>query len=246
MSIFDLAAVLLFGGVVYAFFVLPPQLFAAWAAASHRPAPRRIVAALGVWVAYYLLCIAARAENVAVVIGLGMVAVALPLWLVRLKGEGRLQFTLGGVFGAVTGIAVLLGLGIQLDFLGEPGALRALAAAITIPVTTILSIAATASGRPFHQRVGILGAWIVMGALAITLVANPARAWAIFSWSALTLSWHSLLVVGATNWWLRGQAHQAYVQEMLRRIRGREFTPEAIEGRSVTALAQPEPNADHA
>lgn len=237
---------LLFWGVIFALLITLPQLVAAWAAASRRPAPRRVLAALGVWAMYYLLSTAGGESAVSVMVGLGMLAVAAPLWLLRFKGEGRLQFTLSGIFLIITGIALLLGLFVQPAFRNAPSILELIVLGSSFPATTLVAIGLACRCWPKHERAITLGAWLLgISILSGGLLQAQVNVGNILALTVI-LAWHALLVVSATVLWKRIQSRRAQYQQLLQQVKDRELALENISALSAQARMEPEINVDRA
>lgn len=220
--------ILLISGVFFALLITLPQVVAAWAVINSRAVPGRLLAALGLWGLYGLIFQAVGSLPVAVVVGLDMLAVAVPLWLVRLKREGRLQFTLSGIFLIITGIALLLGLCLRIGVAFDPDVLKIIGLYSLFPATTLVAIGVAVSRRPRYQRTTALGAWLVIGAVTLAGLMTRIDVWAASVWSVVPLAWHALLVIGITRLWMREQSHRAQYQHVLQQVAGREPYQEPI------------------
>jgi len=220
--------ILLISGVFFALLITLPQVVAAWAVINSRAVPGRLLAALGLWGLYGLIFQALGGLPVAAVVGMGMLAVAVPLWLVRLRRDGRLQFTLRGLFLTVTGIALLLGLCIRISVALDPDDLKIIVVYSLFPATTLVAIWVAVSRRPRYQRATLLGAWLVVGTVTIVGLTTRFDVWEAYLWSVVALAWHALLAIGIIRLWMREQSHRSEYQHVLQHVGGREPYQEPI------------------
>lgn len=220
------ALAFLVGGLKANLLFTVPHLTAAWAVVSRRPAPRRLLLPVGLWVTFFLFGAATHEYAPPVMVGLSMLAVALPLWLVRPREEGRLRFTLGAVFQAITWIALILGLCVQLaihEHLPHVPLLFLVVPAGLASVTTLAAMGATLGRRPKYQRAMALTAWLlVCGWIVRGWVFGGRMPWDAHWMLAGALASHALLVIGAICLWSHLQAQQEYSQHVIEHCAGRQ------------------------
>lgn len=213
------AFAILFGGFVAALLFTLPHLAAAWAAVSRRPTHWRLLLTIGVWAAFFIVYASIGEYAFSVLVGLSMLAVALPLWLVRLKGEGRLRFTLVGVFQIITGIALLLGLSIQPALHKNLPAPWAFTLGGLVCATTLVAITVARSGRPKLPRAVALCSWLLVASLMVgRLELDPYTNLEARLLFVGMLAYHGLMIWGATVLWGRLQTRREHLNELPRSV----------------------------